>query len=65
MAIANLGVLEEFTETIKCVSGSREIQSAFLNEQQSFTRSRKLGFDTVTHLILGLLKKSLHIELRT
>ena len=65
MAAANLGVLEEFTETIKYVSESREIQSAFLNGQRSFTRTRKLGFDTVTHLILGLLKKSLHIELRT
>jgi Transposase DDE domain len=65
MASANLGVLEEFIETIKCVTSSREIQSSFLINEQCFTRSRKLGFDTVTFLILSLLKKSLNIELKT
>ena len=65
MASTNLSVLEEFIETIKCVSTSREIQSSFLTNEQCFTRARKVGFDTVTFLILGLLKKSLNIELKT
>jgi Transposase DDE domain len=65
MACANLSVLEEFIETIKCVTSSKEIQSSFLSKEHCFTRSRKLGFDTVTFLILSLLKKSLNIELKT
>ena len=65
MTSAKISVLEEFIQTIKCVSTSREIQSFFLTNEQSFTRARKLGFDTVTFLILSLLKKSLNIELKT
>jgi Transposase DDE domain len=65
MANANLGVLQEFIETIKCVASSRDLQSTFLSHESSFTRTRKLGFAMVTYLILGLLKKSLQVELKT
>lgn len=65
MTLAKISVLEEFIKTIKCVSTSREIQSFFLTNEHCFTRARKLGFDTVTFLILSLLKKSLNIELKT
>ena len=36
MTPAKISVLEEFIETIKCVSTSREIQSFFLKNEQSF-----------------------------
>lgn len=65
MASAKISVLEEFIEGINCVSISKDIQSLFLFNKHCFTRSRKLGFDTVTFLILSLLKKSLNIELKT
>ncbi len=65
MASAKISVLEEFIDSIKCVSSAREIQSLFLINKHCFTRTRKLGFDTVTFLILSLLKKSLNIELKT
>ena len=65
MASAKISVLEEFIESIKYVSSAREIKSLFLVNKHCFTRSRKLGFDTVTFLILSLLKKSLNIELKT
>ena len=57
MDTANLRVFEEFIETIKCVTSSKEIQPSFLNNEQCFTKSQELGFYTVTFLILGLLKK--------
>ena len=65
MASAKISVLEEFIESINCVSVSKDFQSLFLFNKHCFTRSRKLGFDTVTFLILSLLKKSLNIELKT
>lgn len=65
MAKAKISVLEEFIESIKYVSSSKEFLSLFLVSDHCFTRSRKLGFDTVTFLILSLLKKSLNIELKT
>lgn len=64
MTTANLGILEEFIETIKCVSSSKELQSYFLHSRESFTRSRKLNFADVSFIILGMLKKSLNVELK-
>lgn len=64
MTTANLSILEEYIQTINCVSESKDLQSAFLQSPENFTRSRKLSFEGVTFLILGLLKKSLNVELK-
>lgn len=57
MAIANLRLLEAFTQTIDYVSTSRDIHINFLKDKYAFTRKSKLAFSRVTYLILSLLKK--------
>lgn len=63
MAIANLRVLEAFTQTIDIVSTDKTIHGSLLRDKRAFSRKSKLGFNTVTYLILSLLTKSLQIEL--
>lgn len=63
MAIANLRVLKAFIQTIDIVSGDRDIHYDLLKNKSAFTRSGKLGFNTVTYLILSMLTKSLQVEL--
>lgn len=64
MATTNLRVLESFNQTIDFVSTSRDMHCSLLKNKHAFSRKGKLGFDTVTYLILGLLKKSLQVELK-
>jgi len=63
MAITNLRVLKAFTQTIDIVSADRNIHYDLLKDKRAFTRHSKLGFNTVTYLILSLLTKSLQVEL--
>lgn len=63
MAITNLRVLQAFTQTIDIVSSDKTIHESLLRNKRAFSRKSKLGFNTVTYLILSLLTKSLQVEL--
>jgi Transposase DDE domain len=65
MTNANINVLEAFKETIEIVGNNKDLRFFVLNDQNAFTRDRKANFSTVTYLVLGMLKKSLNIELKT
>lgn len=64
MANTNVRVLESLIQTIETVSSERDLQSFFVNDREAFSRKSKVSFSTVTYLILNMLKKSLHVELK-
>jgi hypothetical protein len=64
MAPSNVRVISRFIDLIETVSRTASLRSLVLTDSKAFSRHRKLSFNTVTYLILNLLKKSLQVELK-
>lgn len=63
MVNANVSILEEFSSIIRIVSADSDLRKGFISKPEFFCRDRKLRFDTVSFIVLNLLKKSLNVEL--
>jgi hypothetical protein len=64
MAPSNVRVISRFIDLIETVGRTASLRSLVLTDSKAFSRHRKLSFNTVTYLILNLLKKSLQVELK-
>jgi hypothetical protein len=63
MASANVSLLKDFFLSIRLISARRDLIDLFIFSEKDFVRKRKIGFDDVCFCILGMLKKSLNVEL--